>query len=162
MTSEQMNMEQEEDHLLPQPHFPPAPVLCVPNTPPSSAIPSGFAVPWDVTNPNIMLMSATCTPPTILLKAGNPTTTKTLYVYKTAYVAPSGATNWPPVDLFGSNLIWGTWYSKSAQGVTTIPHTTRATYYVAYTCTWTGSKWMCGCRDQVCSQSYWQLQKIQQ
>jgi hypothetical protein len=49
---------------------------------PSSQIPPGFGVPWDVTNPSIMLVSAQCTPPTLLLKAGNPNTTGTLYVYK--------------------------------------------------------------------------------
>jgi hypothetical protein len=47
----------------------------------TSQIPQGFGVPWDVTNPSIMLVSANCTPPMLLLKAGNPTTIKTLYVY---------------------------------------------------------------------------------
>jgi len=127
----------------------------------SSQIPQGFAVPWDVQNPSIMLVSANCTPPMLLLKAGDPNTTKTIYVYKDGYVAPSGGSSWTPVQLFGSSLISGAWYKSSAQGVTNIPDPTKATYYVAYTCTWTGSKWMCGCRDAACSQSYWQLQKIQ-
>ena|SRR6266850_769783 len=126
----------------------------------SSQIPQGFGVPWDVTNPSIMLVSANCTPPTLVLKAGDPSTTKTVYVYKTGYVAPSGASSWTPVDLFGSSLISGSWYKSSAQGVAQID-TTTPTFYVAYTCQWTGSKWMCGCRDATCSQSYWQLQKIQ-
>jgi hypothetical protein len=126
-----------------------------------SQIPTGFGVPWDVTNPSIMLVSANCTPPMLLLKAGNPNTTKTLYVYKDGYVAPSGGSSWTPVQLFGSNLISGAWYPSSAQGVTQIPDPTKTTYYVAYTCTWTGSKWMCGCRDAQCGQSYWQLQRIQ-
>jgi hypothetical protein len=90
-----------------------------------SALPQGFAVPWDVTNPSIMLVSATCMGPTIILKAGNPNTTKTLYVYKTAYLAPSGAPSWTPIDLIGGPLISGAWYDKSAQGVTTISDTTK-------------------------------------
>src|SRR6266850_4483547 len=44
----------------------------------SSQIPQGFGVPWDVTNPSIMLVPASCTPPTLLLKAWDPTTMKTL------------------------------------------------------------------------------------
>jgi len=127
----------------------------------SSSIPSGFGVPWDVMNPSIMLLTAQCTPPTVLLKAGDPTTAKTLYVYKTAYVALGGAPSWDPVDLFGSQLISQAWYPKLAQGVTTIQDQSKPTYYVAYTCTWTGTKWMCGCRDSSCNQSYWQVQKIQ-
>ena len=108
-----------------------------------------------------MLVSANCTPPTLLLKAGNPTTTGTLYVYKDGYVAQSGASSWTPVQLFGSNLISGAWYPKSAQGVTQISQDTATLYYVAYTCSWTGSVWKCGCRDAQCAQSYWQLQRIQ-
>jgi hypothetical protein len=69
---------------------------------------------------------------------------------------------WTPVDLFGSQFISGAWYPKSAQGVVTIEDTGTPTYYVAYTCIWNGSKWMCGCRDTACMQSYWQVQRIQQ
>ena len=134
----------------------------------TSTIPTGFGVPWDVLSPSTMLMSATCTPPTILLKAGNPSTTKTMYVYKTAYVAPSGATGWTPIDLFGSSLISNAWYPKSAQGVATVQDQSIPTYYVAYTCQWipptTGQagKWLCGCRDATCAQSYWMVQRIMQ
>ena len=107
-----------------------------------------------------MLLNAQCTSPTVVLKAGNPNTTPTLYVYKTAYTAPSGAQGWTPVDLFGSQLISGAWYKSFAQGVAQMD-TATPNYYVAYTCQWTGSAWKCGCRDSACSQSYWQLQKIQ-
>jgi parallel beta-helix repeat protein len=126
-----------------------------------STIPQGFGVPWDVQNPSIMLLNAACTPPTVLLKAGNPNTASVLYVYKTAYTAPSGAQGWTPVDLFGSQLISGSWYKTQAQGVAQID-TATPNYYVAYTCTWTGSAWKCGCRDSACTQSYWQVQRIQQ
>jgi hypothetical protein len=115
-----------------------------------------------VANPSIMLVTANCTPSTILLKAGNPTTTQTLYIYKTAYVAPSGSSSWTPVALFGSSLISGAWYQTTAQGVTTIQDTSTPTYYVAYTCMWNGSAWKCGCQGMACTQSYWQLQKIEQ
>jgi hypothetical protein len=127
-----------------------------------SSIPLGFGVPWDVTSPSTLLLKATCTPPTVVLRVGNPATTKVVYVYKTAYVAPSGAPQWTPVDLFGNALISDTWYQTQAQGIATIPDTSTPSYYVAYTCMWSGSKWRCGCRDASCMQAYWQVQKIQQ
>ena len=34
-------------------------------------------------------------------------------------------------------------------------------YFVAYTCRWTGKEWKCGCKDQQCTQSFWQIQKVQ-
>jgi hypothetical protein len=133
----------------------------------SSQVPQGFGVPWDVTSPSTVLLSAACTPPTVLVKVGNPNTTSVLYVYKTAYTAPSGAQGWTPVNLFGSSLISGAWYKSFAQGVAQMD-TATPNYFVAYTCQWIpptsgqAGKWMCGCRDSACSQSYWQIQKIQQ
>jgi len=84
------------------------------------------------------------------------------YVYKTAYVAATGATSWTSIDLFGSGLIANAWFPGSAQAIANIPNTSTASFYAAYTCHWTGLRWMCGCRDSACTQSYWQIQKIQQ
>jgi hypothetical protein len=46
---------------------------------------------------------------------------------------------------------------------------TEASYYIAYTCRWTPStgsgqagSWKCGCRDSACTQSYWQIERLQQ
>jgi hypothetical protein len=83
-----------------------------------------------------------------------------MYVYKTAYAAGSGASTWNPVDLFGSSLISGAWYQSYAQGVVSMD-TSSAAYYVAYACIWNGSRWLCGCRDASCAQSYWQVQRVQ-
>ncbi len=33
-------------------------------------------------------------------------------------------------------------------------------YVLGYHCSWTGSGWKCGCRDQACTQSYWQIQSF--
>jgi hypothetical protein len=137
----------------------PTPGACQQYTP-NSQIPPGFGVPWDVLSPSTMLVKAECYGSTIILKAGNPQTTKTLYVYKTGYTAPSGASTWTPAPLIGSGLIAESWYQTQAQGSIFVQDTTTPLYYVAYTCQWTGSKWMCGCRDQACMQSYWQIQSF--
>jgi hypothetical protein len=135
-----------------------------------SSIPQGFGVPWDVANPSSLLLRAECAPPSVTLSLGDNSTLT--YIYKTAYVAPNGATSWTPLDLFGAGLIGGAWFPGSAQGIVSIPDTTTASFYVGYTCKWippgagqAGSGqtgvWKCGCRDSACSQSYWQLQKVQ-
>jgi hypothetical protein len=120
-----------------------------------STIPQGFGVPWDVTNPSSLLLRATCPPPSVTLDIGD--NSNLTYIYKTAYVAPNSATSWTPLDLFGSGLISDAWFPGSAQGIVTIPDTGTASFWVAYTCHWTGSKWTCGCRDSACTQSYWQI-----
>jgi Protein of unknown function (DUF4038)/Putative collagen-binding domain of a collagenase len=127
-----------------------------------SAIRQGFGVPWDVTNPSIMLVSASYSGSMVALKAGTSNPTPIRYIYKDAYVAPSGASSWTPVPLFGSSLIFNAWYQITAQGTAMIHSLSIPVYYVAYTCLWTGTTWKCGCRDQACTQSYWQIQKIQQ
>ena len=37
----------------------------------------------------------------------------------------------------------------------------QAEHFVAYTCRFTGGSWKCGCRDQQCAQSFWQLQTVE-
>lgn len=125
-----------------------------------STIPQGFGVPWDVANPASLLLKADCTPPTIVLKVGD--NNNLTYVYKTAYVAPSGAQSWTAVDLYGGTLISQAWYIGFAQGIAQIQDITTPSYYVGYTCRWNGSAWRCGCRDSACTQSFWQIQKVQQ
>ena len=88
-------------------------------------------------------------------------TSNLTYVYKSAYVAATGATSWTKLDLFGAGLISTAWFPGSAQGMVTIADLSTPSFYVAYTCHWTGSRWMCGCRDAACSQNYWQVQRVQ-
>ena len=121
----------------------PTPAPCTQYTS-ASQIPEGFGVPWDVTNPSIMLVKAECYGSSPILKAGNPNTTKTLYIYKDAYTAPSGAPSWTITPLLGGSVIANAWYATTAQGRTYVQDPTKPLYYVAYTCTWTGTKWMCG------------------
>jgi hypothetical protein len=104
----------------------------------SSSIPQGFGVPWDVLNPSIILISASCTPPMAVIKVGNPNTLSTMYIYGTAYAAPSGAQSWSRVDLFGSGLISGNWFRSSAQGTTNVGDLTTPGYIVGYV--WNGIK----------------------
>src|SRR6266850_2157599 len=77
---------------------------------------------------------------------------------------PSGAQRWTAIPPFGSGLISGNWFRSSAQTSATVGDLTNPSYIVGYVCTWIpdppaggsgqGGRWMCGCRDSACTQSY--------
>jgi hypothetical protein len=46
------------------------------------------------------------------------------------------------------------------QGIVTIQDASAADFYEVYTGHWTGSRWMGGCRDSACAQSYRQIQSF--
>jgi hypothetical protein len=115
---------------------------------------AGSGVPWNVLNPSELLLQAWCT-----------NTDTTAYIGPVTYVYHQGyawdGSNWQTLQLTctGGAKVSDVWCPNSAPGA--LPATANASYYVAYTCNWTGSQWMCGCRDQTCAQSLWQLQGIQ-
>lgn len=83
------------------------------------------------------------------------------YVYKTAWLYPSNGTSWQQIDLTSTSALdsTGNWYPGSAQ--TSLPSSLDLSswnYVAGFVCTWTGSLWKCGCADQACAASYWQLQ----
>jgi hypothetical protein len=85
------------------------------------------------------------------------------YIYNQGYLFKTGGTAWTPVPYTSpESLIANAWYPKTANG--TIPMTAtelaNPSYVLGYLCTWTGSAWKCGCRDQACTQSYWQIQSF--
>jgi hypothetical protein len=82
------------------------------------------------------------------------------YIYKTSYHYRSGFSNWQPFALSSAEpLIVDNWYPKTAHG-TIATDTAIDNYVLGYICTWNGSQWKCGCRDSVCTQSYWQIQSF--
>ena len=127
----------------------------------TSSIPPGFGVPWDTTT-NELLIKATCTTSsaTIDLGRGNPLQ----YIYRIGYHYRNGMSGWMPVNYTSQEqLIVDAWYPKTAQGSITTD-TSVDNYGLAYICTWMSSlkQWKCGCRDQVCTTSYWQIQQFKQ
>jgi hypothetical protein len=124
-----------------------------------TAIPPGFGVPWDVTNPRSMLLKAPCTGAGVTLELGD--NAPLTYIYKSAYLAKSGSTGWAPITLFGSGLISNAWYPRPATAIVTMTDTELAqpSHYVGYVCRYAGG-WKCGCRDTACTQSYWQIQRF--
>jgi hypothetical protein len=77
----------------------------------------------------------------------------------------TGETNWIPILYTSTETLTAeAWYPKSANTTIAMTSTELAnpSYVLAYMCTWTGSTWKCGCQDDACTQSYWQIQKVQQ
>jgi hypothetical protein len=117
-----------------------------------SPFPSGFGVPWNVFSPSELLLQAACTNTGITAPIGPAT-----YVYHQGYTWDGS--NWQLLQLTctGGAKVSNAWCPNTAQG--TLPAS--ASYYVAYTCNWINSRWYCGCRDTVCTQNLWQLQRYQ-
>jgi hypothetical protein len=69
---------------------------------------------------------------------------------------------WTPMTLTSTeSLIAGAWYPKTAQTTLTgLDLTTTTPYALGYLCTWQTSQWKCGCRDNACAQSYWQIRSF--
>jgi hypothetical protein len=113
---------------------------------------AGYGVPWNVLKPSELLLQAWCTD-----------TDTTAYIGPATYISHQGyvwdGSNWQILQLTctGGAKVSNAWCPNTAQGA--LP--ANASYYIAYSCNSTGSAWKCGCRDQACTESFWQLQSYQ-
>jgi hypothetical protein len=117
-----------------------------------SNVPDGFGVPWDVFDPSTLLLQAFCINSSVTADIGLAT-----YVYNQGYAWVNNTWQQTTFTCTGGQIVSDAWCPNSAAA--TLPNS--ATRYLAYTCNWTGTKWNCGCRDQACTQNFWQLQGIQ-
>jgi len=145
----------------PTPTPTPGPVACSQYTQ-SSTIPTGYASPYDVvSSPSTNLMNVTCdvSSARVDLGKGDPLQ----YIYNTGYLFKTGGTNWTSIPYTSSeSLIANAWYPKSANTTIALTSTelSQPSYNLAYICSWTGTQWKCGCRDAMCTQSYWMIQSF--
>jgi hypothetical protein len=133
----------------------------MPSNIPSSSIPAGYGAPWDVFSANELLIAATCTTVSdATLNYGKGSALQ--YIYKTGHHYHAGMSGWSPINLTSSEtLIASSWYPKTANTSLSGLDLTNTTHYtLGYICTWTNNQWKCGCRDQACTQSYWQVQSF--
>jgi hypothetical protein len=119
-------------------------------------VPAGYGAAYDVNNPSVLLLKAVCDQGTPRLEIGDGNQSR--YIYDQGYFYANG--QWNVWQFSSANaLAGGAWYPGSAYvnfGPSTVY--TNWEYNVAYICTWTGSKWNCGCADAACTTGYWQLQ----
>lgn len=133
---------------------------------PSSTIPQGFGVPWDVFDPASppVLITASCSSNGAPLSVNDPLNPSYpyRYAYKDGYDVISGQSSWTRIPLSGTGLISNTWYPGRATALIplTLAQQSQDTYVVGYMCADMGTSWKCGCRDSACTQAYWQIQLI--
>lgn len=114
----------------------------------------GFAAVWNTQSPEreLLVRGTDCKDDAAQITVGSAAT----YSYGTAYHWTG--TTWSPVPLGGTSITPG-WYKGA--GTTSVPLVgTSTTYVVAYTCSYAGGAYKCGCRDAACSASAWQLQGV--
>lgn len=127
-------------------------------------VPQDFAYPWDeIAAGKPILSRATCAGDAMTLTAG--TGANTHFVWNKAYVSKDGA-NWEatPFTLTGNHAIAGNDKWLLGTGTAIIPMSAAdlntMNFIATYSCTWTGTEWKCGCRDEAtCTENgKWNLQ----
>lgn len=115
-----------------------------------------YAPAWDVFDAlHRLLISTTCP------SSGNDITITVgrgdarQVVSKNAYAFENGT--WHPITLTGTAFADG-WLLGSGTASYSAIATTGPMFIAAYACTYANDSWKCGCRDQSCALSYWQLQ----
>lgn len=122
----------------------------------NTAIPTGFGASFNIFSvAREFMVSGNCGTgsATVTVGNGNPLT----YSYNRGYYW--SGTAWTPYTLSCSGeTISGAWCV--GKGTASVPLIADVTNVIGYTCQWMGAKWNCGCRDNQCSTSYWQLQQL--
>ena len=127
----------------------------------STAIPVGYGVPYDVLSATrTLLMTMLCDSTSATLNVG--TGQQNQYIYEEGWKWAD--TEWEKFILTGTNknTVWLVGNASYTLPMTAAKLSEDTNFVVAYLCTWTGTVWKCGCRDQACTTPSWQLQKFKQ
>ncbi|NBD74242.1 hypothetical protein GVX82_04365 [Patescibacteria group bacterium] len=127
----------------------------------SQAPPSGYGSAFNVVQGTAeALVSVACDGSRARVTVG--TTDDWQYAYRLGYLWRDGS--WQRFELAGDDLLGDNWYTGPARRTITLAADEQGTdmYVVGYVCTWTGSEWKCGCRDEACRGSFWQLQRFKE
>lgn len=121
------------------------------------ATPVGYGASYNLftTAKELLVQGTSCLSSGYTVKVGSGDAAQ--LVYKQGYAWNGVA--WEPYTLTGTGpLIRDLWYTGSATG-TIVPASSTGTYVVGYVCQYIGTSWKCGCRDTVCTDPLWQLQR---
>jgi hypothetical protein len=124
-------------------------------------IPAGYAAPFNLfSTKKEPLAKANCTPTSIEVVLGNGSPSYALY--SRAYLHAPAVNRWREISLTSRSSKPQDWYSGQATVTLSLPPQDRdqPLFLAFYLCTWTGSSWKCGCQEQQCASTYWNLQAI--
>ena len=122
-------------------------------------VPLGFGAAYNVLSPaRELLLRALCRETSAEYRVGNGFNFQ--YIYNQGYFWTGS--NWQMFNYqCQGQTVGGAWCVGNA---THTPNPTSIQLpknsYLAYVCNWTGSAWKCGCRDETCVPSYWNLQQF--
>ncbi len=131
---------------------------CTNTLSPSNATPGGFGAAYNVftAGKELLIQGTECTSNAAQISVGSGSAEQ--YVYKNALYWNGSA--WQELPLSGSSLVSDTWYAGKATA--SMPVGSDAPRYVlGYVCQRDDGKWKCGCSDDACTTSSWQLQGVQ-
>ncbi len=131
----------------------------------AATIPSGYGAAYNVFGgaKETLLNFACNTAGDATFSFETPDTATQKYVYKNGFRWTGAA--WVPITFTGTPApgTGGNWLLVGAH--TTIENADLRspsfyTFFAAYSCTFVGGAWKCGCRDSFCATNFWQLQAI--
>jgi hypothetical protein len=128
------------------------------------SLPTGFGSPYNFfTNPISRFLDAYCdyantTNSIVTAFVQKPSSIQYHYTYTQGYQWNTTANQWEPFTFTcDAPLINGVWCTGNAKKQLNYAQP----YFIAYSCSWINSQWKCGCRDNLCTAGYWQLQRFQ-
>jgi hypothetical protein len=127
----------------------------------SVSIPPGYAAPFNLFSPTKEpLAKADCSPTSVEVTLGNGSPSYALY--SRAYLHAPAVNRWQEISLTSPSSMPQDWYPGQATVTLSLPPQDRdqPLFLAFYLCTWTGSHWKCGCQEQQCSSTYWNLQAV--
>ncbi len=118
---------------------------------PNSTPPRGYGAPYNIFSGRSMLIEGRCRQEATEVIVGD--RQRSTYVFGMSYYW--NGTEWVEVSLAGDQP-QGAWFVGRATG--SFPRLANRMWYVAYTCHNTDNGWRCGCINQACRESRWQVQ----
>ncbi len=121
------------------------------------SIPTGFGAPYNLfSSSKELLFKPFCTSSGFVARFGYDTA-GTVAIYRSGY--RWDGTRWSSMSFSADGGITsGSYIIGKAKSSTQRYATTTNTTFIAFTCTYVGSAWKCGCRDTSCATPYWQIQ----
>ncbi len=120
------------------------------------SVPSGYGAPYNVISAQEeMLIEVFCNSSSTIVKIGY-NTNDLVYIWPTAYHFKNNQRFTKTLTCTGG--MTGGWCRNRAQVTLTPGSGSQLDYVNAYICVWDGSNFRCGCRDEQCTPSFWQIQ----
>jgi hypothetical protein len=126
-----------------------------------SAPPTGYGAAWNVLSPGReLLVSAVCDYSEEMSIATVGTGAANQAVYKVRYYYSPTKSQWVSTELQGTFMQGSTDWIAGKGTIKGGGALVNPLHWVGYVCQWTGTAWKCGCRDEACTQNFWQLQGV--